>query len=50
MMEQVAQLAVSIGGFSSIPLLLILWRLDRRIMRLETVMELQLRQQGEKKC
>lgn len=49
MMEQIAQLAVSIGGFSSIPLLLILWRLDRRIMRLETVMEMQLSQLGAKK-
>ena len=48
MLDQVALLAQTVGGFSSVPLLVILWRLDRRISRLETVVELLLTNPGKK--
>lgn len=44
MLEQAFLLAQTVGGAASVPLLVILWRLDRRISKLETVVELLLLQ------
>lgn len=48
MLDQIALMAQTVGGFSSVPLLIILWRLDRRISRLETVVELKLMHEDQR--
>lgn len=40
MLESAFLIAQTIGGAASVPMLLILWRLDRRISKLETIVEL----------
>ncbi|WP_341894314.1 hypothetical protein [Ferrovibrio terrae] len=40
MLQDAFLVAQTIGGAASVPLLVILWRLDRRISKLETIVEL----------